>query len=58
MSEEQASHLCVYNPADDSLIREDVVKWVVDRKNTLKDEERHVPCQQLLPFDKSLTKPS
>lgn len=29
-------HLFVYNPVDDSLIREDVVKWVAKRK---KDEK-------------------
>jgi hypothetical protein len=28
--------LCIYNPVDDSLIREDVVKWVAKRK---KDEK-------------------
>jgi hypothetical protein len=26
----------IYNPADDSLIREDVVKWVAKRKNAKK----------------------
>ena len=28
--------LCIYNPDDDSLIREDVVMWVAKRKNAEK----------------------